>query len=268
MRVRTTRTVPANSRIDIYDLSDGTPYAGKVYADASTSAVLGTTFTLSGSTLDFYIEGPSDIQIRITPPGGSEAVLENIVVPGEGVVEGPPGPTGLPGSLYPISAYGFVAATCPPDLATTVSSANALLCRVWIPAGVPISGMGNYVSTPADPGGTGGENSFALYDDDGHKISQTAPDNHQWDTVGYVFRDLIDPVPAHSEGRFVWAGVQIMGLGGVQVLYMRAPNNVFNGGKDPAHIRTVYNGTLSSWPATVDVATWNQYSWVPFIVLT
>lgn len=90
-----------SARVMVYDLSDGTLFTEGLYVDAESTNTA-TQPIVAGNpdgTLDLYLDGPADIQIRVTPSGGNPAkdefVFENVILPATGSTGPTPAPSGF-----------------------------------------------------------------------------------------------------------------------------------------------------------------------------
>lgn len=177
--------------------------------------------------------------------------------------------------MYPLSAYGFFTASTPIEAALGNSTiGNGLfIARIFVPAGTPIAGIGTIVRTAGTLSG-GGENSFAIYEDNGTFDASTVTDNNLWATAGWRTKTFTTPIAAQGIDRFVFAGIMVNGYSSVPyVLY-----NVQGGGITGTtgggynvvnHRRSFYLNGASSWPGSFTPATYGNdpTGYVPLIAL-
>lgn len=176
--------------------------------------------------------------------------------------------------LYPLSAYGFFTASTSIETATGNGTlGGAYFARVYVPAGNAIHGVATIVRNVGTVG-AGGENSFAIYEDNGTFDVSSTSDNAMWATAGWVFKTFASPVAASNTSRFVWVGLMANG-------YTAAPNIIYNvqggaitgvsgGGYNmPSHRRAFYQSSATSWPASFNPATYGNdpMGYVPFVGL-
>lgn len=171
--------------------------------------------------------------------------------------------------VYPLDGSGFVAATCPLEVANQSSTVGSFVARMFVPAGTRIDGLAVHVSGTS-AAAAGGLNSYALYDDTGKLVTQSVSDNALWSTGGWAFRDLQTPVPAQAVDRYVYVGVTCTGMASQpSILYNVPGRDVFNFTKAIGKVRAVYTSNLGvAWPATTDFAsgTWTTTNYLPVIV--
>lgn len=158
--------------------------------------------------------------------------------------------------VYPLSAYGFVAISAPPE----VFSSNAgdggggwfRVTRIWVPAGKAIQGVSAYVNAAGTYGGSGW-NGFAVYDDAGNQIGITADTPTLWDTQGWREADLTSPIAAQAVGRFVRAGLLSNGYTGLDFKFAETSvPSLLNGGHGVANVRNVFQSGVATPPASFD----------------
>jgi hypothetical protein len=172
---------------------------------------------------------------------------------------------------YPVSGYGFVAASDNISFFRNSGSLDqAWFTRVFVPAGNAINGLATLVKAAGTVSG-GGLNGFAIYDDSGTLVASTVDDNTMWQTTGWVAKSLASPIASQGSDRFVYAAVSSRG-------YSAAPTTAFDTGissaltDTPGYLdtrrRAFFNG-ISSWPASLNPATYgnNSGGFLPLVAL-
>lgn len=171
---------------------------------------------------------------------------------------------------YPPQAYGFFATSSLPRHTNDQSTFFGIfLARMWIPAGKAITTVAAYVTTAGTVGG-GGENSFAVYDDNGTFIASTPSNNNLWSVTGLVQASFSTPIPAQSAGRFVYVACMCNGYSSSPyILYAATLGNSITGGIGlPSGKRHGMYASASSYPASFDSTTYGSSSnYLPFIGL-
>jgi hypothetical protein len=204
------------------------------------------------------VSGGSDGQV-LTKASGATGGLQWITV------------ASTTSSVYPLSAYGFFTASDGLSDCTTVSSlGTAFFARIFVPAGKAINAIGTIVAT-AGTVGAGGLNSFGIYDDAGTLVASTAVDNTMWQTTGWLIKTLSSPIAAQDSDRFVYCAASCEGYSGQpNIFYNNTLNSTLTagGGYLVNNRRTFYN-QISSWPASINPATYGNQSgnYLPLIVL-
>lgn len=173
-------------------------------------------------------------------------------------------------AIYPLSAIGgFTASFGLDDINAVSSIGSAFFARIFIPASHTITAIGLYVAL-AGTVGAGGENGFAVYDDNGNFIAATPTDNALWSAVGWRSKAFATPIPAQSSDRFVYVSPLINGyISGINILYMAARDEISDGLVGFAAKRRSFYTSFSSWPSSFDPATFGNPGggFVPFIAL-
>ena len=170
-------------------------------------------------------------------------------------------------SVYPVSAYGFVSVSTMPEMCQGQSTVSSGMVRMWVPGGVTITGAGAMTTSPPTVG-AGGENSFAIYDNSGNKVTQTVTDNALWTTGGWRFKDFPTPIASQTAGRFVYLGFTSNGLSGsLTFMFAHTLADHINGGKTAGHIRSVFFASRTSWPSTLLASSGTTYAYLPLVVL-
>lgn len=205
---------------------------------------------------------------NIEPPEGAKGDKGNPGnngVDGDDGAQGPPGPIG---EVYPLTALGFLAASARPEDCHVGSGNGEWMVRVWIPAGVPITKVGAYVTGPGSA--TTGFNAFAIYDAAGNFVEQTANDTSMWNTGGYNLRNLNSVIAAQSTGRFVYAAIAFNVAS--DILYNQ--NNafqIFNGVASGHRRMWIGASRQGGFPSSVNIATEGvgsgEYPYLPLIVI-
>lgn len=176
--------------------------------------------------------------------------------------------------IYPLSAYGFFTASGPVESFTSNSTAGGIFfVRVFVPAGNAINGAATIVRT-AGTVGTGGENSFAIYEDDGTFDVSSVSDDTLWATTGWKSKAFPSPVAASNVDRFVLVGLITTGYSSPPYIMYSvqgggAPGTAGGGYNLPGHRRSFYSGSASSWPASINPATYGSdpSGYIPFVGL-
>lgn len=155
---------------------------------------------------------------------------------------------------YPLSAYGFFAASAALESFTGVSTIGngMFFARIFVPAGRPISVVAMVVST-AGTVGAGGNNCFGIYDDSGAFVASTPINNAQWSSVGWSIGTLSTPIAAQTTDRFVYVTALVAGYSAVPyVAYNVVANQVmlYTGNGVPNHRRAFYVNGVSTLPAS------------------
>lgn len=214
------------------------------------------------ATADLIASMLEEVVIEGTPgPPGDDGA------PGADGDPGPQGPAGVAGEVYPLSAYGLVAASLNPEAATAQSGIGNWVVRIWVPAGATITKIGTYISTSGASGT--GNNSFAIYDDAGNFITSTVIDADMWTVAGWKFKTLPAPIAPEVAGRFIRVAVSIDGTAAYMLYSTHGGlTTMFNGG-NVSH-RRAWSGPsrTAGWPSTINIASeGTEYSYLPFIVL-
>ena len=179
---------------------------------------------------------------------------------------GPPGPIG---EVYPITALGFLAASARPEDCHMGSGNGEWMTRIWIPAGVPITKVGTYITGPGAVATTG-LNAFAVYDAAGNFVEQSANDVNLWNTGGYNLRNLNSVISAQGSGRFIYVAIAFNVSS--EILYNQ--NNafqIFNGVASGHRRMWIGPSRQSGFPSTINVSTEGvgsgEYPYLPLIVI-
>jgi hypothetical protein len=175
--------------------------------------------------------------------------------------------------VYPLSAYGLFTASGPIEAFTGNSTTSGIFfARVYVPAGNTITGAASIVRN-AGTLGAGGENGFAVYEDDGTFDVSSVSDNNLWATPGWIFKTFPTPVAASNVDRFVWVGIITTGYSSVPYILYNIQGGGITGTTGggfnlPGHRRSFYSNG-SSWPASFNPATYGNdpTGYVPFIGL-
>jgi len=168
--------------------------------------------------------------------------------------------------MYPLSEYGFFTASAPIEACNGNSTMGSLFfARIRIPAGKAIT-KAALVVTSAGTVGSGGNNCFAVYDDDGNFVAQTPADDTLWASTGWRTATFTTPIAAQATDRFVYVTSYVVGYSGT-------PSQVYNTVGDtalyagPLRRRSFY-GSASPLPTTVDVVNFgSNTSYLPFYAL-
>ncbi|MGD8373331.1 MAG: hypothetical protein PVI21_00545 [Candidatus Woesebacteria bacterium] len=156
--------------------------------------------------------------------------------------------------LYPPQAYGFFAMTqCPRVCDGESTIQGGFITRMFIPAGQAITTIAAYVYTAGTVGG-GGNNGFAIYDDDGVLIDSILSESI-WTSSGWVSANFSTPIAAQSSGYFIYAAVMSNGYSSAPHIYyaVRSGNHVLGGlGMNANKRHNMFNIGMSSFPASFD----------------
>ncbi|QQG51186.1 MAG: hypothetical protein HZB75_01620 [Candidatus Saccharibacteria bacterium] len=245
---------------------------GSLKSTGSLSEKMSTSLVAAKG--DLIVGTASETPVRL-PVGGDGDILTSSSASATGMIwaPSPPAPSQ---SIYPLSAYGFVAASGNIEAFDAISTLGSNMTRVFVPAGAAISVVGALLNTAAVMSGSG-ENSFAIYDDAGMFVAQTVSDDTLWTNEGWILKTLPSVVPAQSVDRFVNVGIAVNSASSPPyAMYATvgptpppALGGAFRGGYNrPNHRRAFYFGSMPSWPASLDLTTvGNDYGYLPLIVL-
>lgn len=176
--------------------------------------------------------------------------------------------------IYPLSAYGFFSASGAIESFTANSTLGGIFfARIFVPANTPIAGIGTIVRVAGTLSG-GGQNGFAIYEDNGTFDVASVSDNNLWATTGWQTKTFTTPVAAQTSDRFVLAAVLVNG-------YSAAPYILYNiqgggitgttgGGYNmPNHRRAFYQNNVASWPVSITPTTYglDPNGYVPLIAI-
>ena len=162
--------------------------------------------------------------------------------------------------VYPLSAYGFIAASAPPDAFTSSAGDGGggyiRIVRIWVPAGRAINGLCVHVHQAGTYGGSGW-NGGGIYDDSGSLVGSSADTPTLWDTAGWRDVNLTGAIPAQSSGRFVYAAILSNGYSGLQFLFAVTSNPApIVGGHGVTNRRNIFEPGVSTLPASFNPASY------------
>lgn len=176
--------------------------------------------------------------------------------------EGPAGPAGADGAPGPAGAdgnssgmfsitdhYGFVAMSGDPMEFTTNGSfgPNTLfITRLFVPHSKILTGLRCLVNAAGTHDGTGVENKMGLWDDSGVLIGQLSDNASIWTGgVGWRGGAMIDgPIAAQSTDRFVYVGILVHGVTGLNIAYRVAGDTQgVQTGPSTTKRRSILNGS-------------------------
>jgi hypothetical protein len=135
--------------------------------------------------------------------------------------------------------------------------------RVRIPAGKSITKVAVSVTVPASsPSST---DCYAVYDDTGAKIGETAGDSALFASTGLRWANLITPIAAQGSDRWVYVTQFVANPSGMSVRYK-------NGAGDLAGsttLRRAFYDSPGSLPASINPATTGTIStqYIPFYMV-
>ena len=261
-----------NTYLSVEHNTDGTlKSTGALAAKADDSAVVHTSIVTTKGDLAVATGAASLARVAV---GSNNKVLTADSSQTSGVRWATPQTS----SIYPISAYGFVAVAAPIECFTATSTLGSCMTRLFVPAGAAITAAGLLINTSTTVSTPGQENSLAVYDDAGNFVTKTASDDTLWTANGWQIRALQSPIAAQTDDRFVWLGATVNGMSSAPyVQYVQvgptppaALGGAFKGGYNkPNHRRTFYfSSSVTSWPPTYDFTTvGNDYGYLPAVVL-
>ncbi|HSX42740.1 MAG TPA: hypothetical protein VLF59_01505 [Candidatus Saccharimonadales bacterium] len=172
------------------------------------------------------------------------------------------------GTAYPWSQYGLHSVSI--DYANSAVTINlAEFVRIFVPAGNPINAIVAMAHTAAT-GISTGLNSFALYDDTGALITSTPNDAAMWLTAGWIVKVLATPIAAQPADRYVYAALSSAGYATDAGLQFSIVDTAFtDGGGYLVNHRRAFYAFISSWPATINPATFGNSTagFIPFVGL-
>jgi hypothetical protein len=244
-----------NDYLEVSHNADGTLKFGTTAgtaAQGNDSRILGAEQAANKDTAGGYagLDGSSKVSIAQLPTGTSATQ----------VALGSHTHAALQG-IYPLSAFGFFTASAAIEAFTSNGPASSLsVARIFVPAGKQIVGIGTIVRDAGTLAG-GGENGFAVYEDNGVLAASTTSDNNVWTATGWRTKTFVTPIAAQASDRFVYACILVNGYSvSPGILY-----NVLGGGINgmpaggygvPNHRRSFYNNNVTSWPASFNPATY------------
>lgn len=169
-----------------------------------------------------------------------------------------PGGGASGGGAYPITAYGFIAASDSVASFTTTSGLANFYVRVPVPKNRPIAVVATVV-IGAGTLGAGGLNGYSVYSDAGALLGSTVSDDALWSTPGWRVKALSATIPGQGADRFVIVGMTVNG-------YVVAPSIPYivmgpssgdglGGGNGVTNRRSFFTGGIASWPASINPAT-------------
>lgn len=178
-----------------------------------------------------------------------------------------------PGSIYPLAAYGLIAATDNPmsyGSSSAITNGDSFFARLYVPAGATISAIKIAVQTTGSYVSNGRPNQLALYDDNGTQIGLTPDDSTLWSAVGWRMGTLPSPIAAQNTGRFVYAGFILSGYSNVSPALPLGVNiaaGILNGSTNGKK-RGMYMNGLLTLPVSFNPATYgNTTSYIPLFGL-
>ncbi|MFD0885301.1 hypothetical protein ACFQ08_12165 [Streptosporangium algeriense] len=168
------------------------------------------------------------------------------------------GGSGGGGPVYPLSAYGLVAASGDPEsfMQSAAASNNLIFgVRIKIPAGVPLGGIWAAVRTGGTYTTSATKNRLALYSDDGEPIDALADNSALWTVSGW--RGDLFPGGTIADGpeRMAYVLQIVGGMTDLIFPYPSAANDAhsgwYNSGIGVTKRRTFY-ASGSDFPASFD----------------
>lgn len=165
------------------------------------------------------------------------------------------------GPVYPLSAYGLLAASGNPEnflFGSGASNNTIFASRLEIPAGVTITSLWAAVRAGGTYASSANPNRIGVYTDDGVQLGVTADDNTLWTAAGWRGGPLVGgPIAAQGADRMVYILLIFGGMTGVVMPYPSSANDAnspwFNSGVGVTRRRAMYAGAGGGGlPATFD----------------
>lgn len=171
---------------------------------------------------------------------------------------------------YPPEAYGLFVLSQDPRVCDGVGTiSGGFIARMFVPAGQAINTVSACVYSAGVVGG-GGNNGFAIYDDDGVLVDSLLSESI-WTSTGWLSGDLTAPIAAQSSGRFVYVAAMCNGYDTSPQIYysVRTGSTVVGGlGMSASKRHSIFNISMSSFPASFDPTSYGALNtYMPIIGL-
>jgi len=171
--------------------------------------------------------------------------------------------------VYPLSAYGFVAASGNIENFNGSSTLEGIyMTRIFVPAGTVITSAAAAVVGTGTLAG-GGNNGFSLYTDSGTLVSTTVADNSLWTSLGWRVKAFPAPIAAQTTDRFVYVAPLATGYSAPPtIVYCATGTEVTLQGGNGVNNRRAFYNSVSSPPASFNPATYGTViSFLPLVAL-
>jgi hypothetical protein len=181
-------------------------------------------------------------------------------------------PPAVPTSgAFPLSAYGFVAASGPLEAFTSVSTFDGktmFVALAYVPAGVAIARVGTVFKNIGTFSPAQGPQRVAVYEQNGTLAGSSVDDQTLWSVQGWRFGTLAVPVPAQAAGRLVYAAILTNGYANSNIAYnVTNYSDVVNTGLTALH-RVMFSNAFTDLPASINPATFGTVTnFLPLIAL-
>lgn len=183
--------------------------------------------------------------------------------PGDAGLDGPPGI----GAAFPIlEHYGFVSASGDPmqfSNVSTMTSGTLWVSRLWVPANKALTNLWCLVYSGGVYDGVASGNKFAVYDDNGIKLGETADTPTFWTSGGWRGGPIVGgPIAAQTTGRWIYMAVCAVGLSTPANIAYRIGNDADSVQRGPAggRRRNFLQGGSSGVPASFNPDTFGSIS--------
>ena len=184
--------------------------------------------------------------------------------------------TNLPDAIvsatyYPLSAYGFFAASGPIEsfkAESTLLNGN-FFARIFIPAGKVIHAVAAVVAQVGTLG-AGGANCFALYDDNGVLVASTPVNDNLWTSLGWAIGEFTTPIAAQNIDRFVYVTGIVAGYTNppyVAYDVVSHQSMLYGGYNVPNHRRAFYGNDTNVMSSFSPTAYGSDSDYLPFYAL-
>lgn len=180
-------------------------------------------------------------------------------------LKGADGNPGESNGLHPIAEWQNAhSASFHPDMVDSASTIGVtFFSRIRIPAGKSITKIAaSVVATISSPSST---DCYAIYDDAGVKIGETAGDNTLFASVGLRWANLITPVAAQSSDRWVYVTMFVANPAGLSIGYKNGSGNLAGSTTS----RRAFFDSPASLPSSINPATTGSIStqYIPFYMV-
>ncbi len=183
-------------------------------------------------------------------------------------IDGSNGAPGIPGEsngLFPLSEWqGAHSASFHPDMIDNVSTIGVtFFSRIRIPTGKSITKVAVCVTTPASaPSST---DCYAVYDDTGAKIGETAGDAGIFASAGLRWANLVSPIAAQGSDRWVYVSLFAANPSSLAVRYKNGAGELAGS----TTLRRAFYDSPGSLPSSINPATTGTIStqYIPFYMV-